>query len=65
VGRPDIDAFEAMMMHEDCDTGSFLSLACNGEGITEIGKFSKRIGKMIRAFMVRGSLEMEFARKLV
>lgn len=53
------------MMHEDCDTGSFLSLACNGEGITEIGKFSKRIGKMICAFMVRDSLEMGIARKLV
>lgn len=53
------------MMHEDCDTGSFLSLACNGEGITEIGKFSKCIGKMICAFTVRDSLEMGIARKPV
>jgi hypothetical protein len=28
AGRPDIDAFEAMMMREDCEKGFFVSFDC-------------------------------------
>ena len=65
AGRPDIDAFEAMMMREDCDTGFFVSFAYSSDAMTEIGAFFKRTGKIIRAFTLRDILEEEISRKLV
>ena len=64
AGRPDIDAFEAMMMREDCDTGFFVSFAYSSDAMTEIGQFFKRTGKMIRAFTVRDILDEELGRRL-
>ncbi len=64
AGRPDIDAFEAMMMREDCDTGFFVSFDYSSDAMTEIGKFFKRTGRMIRAFTVRDILDEEIAKKL-
>ena len=64
VGRPDIDAFEAMMMREDCDVGFFVSFAYSSDAMTEIGAFFKRTGKRICAFTVRDILDEEIARKL-
>ena len=64
AGRPDIDAFEAMMMLENCDTGFFVSFAYSSDAMTEIGQFFKRTGKMIRAFTVRDILDEELGRKL-
>ncbi len=64
AGRPDIDAFEAMMMRENCDTGFFVSFAYSSDAMTEIGQFFKRTGKMIRAFTVRDILDEEIAKKL-
>ena len=58
------DAFEAMMMREDCDTGFFVSFAYRSDAMTEIGQFFKRTGKMIRAFTVRDILDEEIAKKL-
>ena len=48
AGHPDIDAFETMMMREDCDTGFFVSFAHSSDAMPEIGQFFKRTGKMIR-----------------
>jgi hypothetical protein len=42
AGRPDIDAFEAMMMREDCDTGFIVSFDYSSDAMTEIGNFFKR-----------------------
>jgi site-specific DNA-methyltransferase (adenine-specific) len=64
VGRPDIDAFEAMMMREGCDTGFFVSFAYSSDSMTEIGAFFKRTGKMIRALTVKDILDEEIARKI-
>jgi DNA modification methylase len=64
VGRPDIDAFEAMMMREGCDIGFFVSFAYSSDAMTEIGAFFKRTGKMIRALTVRDILDEEIARKI-
>ena len=64
AGRPDIDAFEAMMMREDCATGFFVSFAYSSDAMTEIGAFFKRTGKIIRAFTVRDILDEELGRKL-
>ena len=64
AGRPDIDAFEAVMMRENCDTGFFVSFAYSSDAMTEIGQFFKRTGKMIRAFTVRDILDEELGGKL-
>ena len=64
VGRPDIDAFEAMMMREGCDIGFFVSFAYSSDAETEIGAFFKRTGKMIRALTVKDILDEGIARKI-
>ena len=64
IRRPDIDAFEAMMMREGCDIGFFVSFAYSSDAMTEIGSFFKRTGKMIRALTVRDILDEGIARKL-
>jgi len=64
AGRPDIDAFEAMMMRESCDTGFFVSFAYSSDAMAEIDAFFRRTGKMIRAFTVRDILDEGLARKL-
>ena len=64
VGRPDVDAFEAMMMREGCDIGFFVSFAYSSDALTEIGAFFKRTGKMIRALTVKDILDEEIARKI-
>ena len=64
LGRPDIDAFDAVMMRENCGTGLFVFFAYNSDAMTEIGQFFKRTGKMIPAFIVRDILDEELGHKL-
>ena len=52
VGRPDIDAFEAMMMREDCEKGFFLSFDYSSDALQEIESFFKRSHKVIVALTV-------------
>src|ERR1035437_4595793 len=40
AGRPDIDAFEAMMMREDCEQVFFGLFDFSSEGLSEINSFS-------------------------
>ena len=44
--RPDMDAFEAKMTREDCNTGVFVAFAYSSDAMSEIGQFFERIGKM-------------------
>ena len=53
VGRPDIDAFEAMMMREDCENGFFVSFDYSSDALQEIESFFKRSHKVIVAFTVK------------
>ncbi|MCC7291938.1 MAG: restriction endonuclease [Phycisphaerales bacterium] len=65
VGRPDIDAFEAMMMREERDTGFFVAFDYSSDAQQEIGAFFKRTGKIIRALTVADILdEQKLAMKL-
>ena len=64
AGRPDIDAFEAMMMREDCDKGFFVGFDFSSDALTEINKFFKRTGKVIQALTVPEILEEEIVMKL-
>ena len=65
VGRPDIDAFEAMMMREDCDKGFFVSFDYSSDALQEIESFFKRSHKVIVALTVQEILDEHIAKKLV
>ncbi len=64
VGRPDIDAFEAVMMREDRTKGFFVSFDFSSDAISEIQSFFKKSGKSIIAFTVKDILEEQIAYKL-
>jgi DNA modification methylase len=64
VGRPDIDAFEAMMMREDCEKGFFVSFDYSSDALQEIESFFKRSHKVIVALTVQEILDEHIARKL-
>jgi hypothetical protein len=59
-----VDAFEAVMMREECEKGFFVSFDYSQDAIEEIGRFFKRTGKSIVPFTVRDILDEETARKL-
>jgi hypothetical protein len=64
AGRPDIDAFEAMMMREDCEKGFFVSFDYSSDALQEIESFFKRSHKVIVALTVQEILEEHIAKKL-
>ncbi|MCY2994507.1 MAG: DNA methyltransferase [Planctomycetota bacterium] len=64
AGRPDIDAFEAVMMRENRDKGYFVSFGFTSDALTEIGAFFKRTGKSIVPLTVRDILDEMIAMKL-
>ena len=49
VGRPDIDAFEAMIMREDCEMGFFVSFDYSSDALREFESFFNRSHKIIVA----------------
>lgn len=64
VGRPDIDAFEAMMIREECPKGFFVSFDYADGAKTEISRFFKQTGKVIIPLTVQEILDEEIAHKL-
>ncbi len=64
AGRPDIDAFEAMMMREDRPKGFFVSFDFTEDATREIHRFFKQSGKAIIALTVREILDEQIAMKL-
>jgi hypothetical protein len=64
VGRPDIDAFEAVMMREDRTKGFFVSFDFSSDAISEIQSFFKKTSKSIIALTVKDILEEQIAYKL-
>ncbi len=64
AGRPDIDAFEAMMMREDCEKGFFVSFDYTDDAMREADAFFRRSGKSIVLFTVQEILEEHLAKKL-
>ena len=65
AGRPDIDAFEAVMMREECEKGFFVSFDYSDDALREIGAFFKRTHKVIVALTVKEILDEQIAKKLV
>ncbi len=64
VGRPDIDAFEAVMTREDRTKGFFVAFDYTSDALREINGFFRKSGKAIIALTVREILDEEIARKL-
>jgi len=64
TGRPDIDAFEAMMVREDRIKGFYVSFAYTSDALSEIASFFRKTGKVIVPFTVREILDDQIAQKL-
>jgi len=65
VGRPEIDAFEAVMMRVPPTKGFIVGFGFSSDAMTEISQFFKRSGKVIVPLTVREILDEEIAQKLV
>jgi hypothetical protein len=64
AGRPDIDAFEAMLMREECQKGFFVSFDYSSDAMTEIGRFFRQTGRVIVPLTVQEILDEQIAHKL-
>ena len=64
AGRPDIDAFEAVMTREDRTKGFFVSFDYSQDAMSEIQAFFKKSGKVIIPFTVKEILDEQIAYKL-
>ena len=64
AGRPDIDAFEAMMARADRKKGFFVSFAYSSDALTEIDAFFRKSGRIIIPLTVREILDEQIAKKL-
>jgi hypothetical protein len=64
VGRPDIDAFEAMMTREDRKKGFVVSFDYTSDALSEISGFFKRSRRIIIPLTVQEILDDRIAQKL-
>ncbi len=64
AGRPDIDAFEAMMTRNDRKKGFFVSFDYSSDAMSEIGAFFRKSGRVIIPLTVREILDEQIAHKL-
>ncbi|MEK6674859.1 MAG: DNA methyltransferase, partial [Planctomycetota bacterium] len=64
-GRPDIDAYEAVMMRIKPTKGFIVAFSFTSDALTEISQFFKRTGKVIAPLTVREILDEEIAQRLV
>jgi DNA modification methylase len=64
VGRPDIDAFEAMMMRTDRAKGFYVSFDYTTDAEIEIDAFFRKTGKVIVPLKVTEILNEQLAKKL-
>jgi hypothetical protein len=63
VGRPDIDAFEAVMIREERTLGYFVGFDFTGDALYEIDRFQRKEGREIRPLTVREILDEEVSAK--
>ena len=64
AGRPDIDAFEAVMMREERAKGFFVAFGYTADAISEIQRFFTQTGKSIIALTVREILDEQISHRL-
>src|SRR5437763_531065 len=61
VGRPDIDAFEAVLIREERMLGYFVGFEFTGDALFEIDRFRRKEGREIKALTVQEILDEEIA----
>lgn len=64
VGRPDIDAFEAVMERENRQKGFFVAFDYSQDALREIDAYFRRSHRFIIALTVREIIEEHLAAKL-
>jgi len=67
VGRPDIDAFEAVMEREGQNgrsRGFFVAFGYTSDAEAECAAFHRRTGRIIKLLTVREILDEEFVQKM-
>lgn len=64
VGRPDIDAFEAVMERENRPRGFFVSFGYTSDAERECVAFHKRTGRIIKLLTVQEILDEEHVQKM-
>ena len=64
TGRPDVDAFEAVMERENRDRGFFVSFGYSADAERECAAFHKRTGRLIKLLTVREILDEEHVQKM-
>jgi site-specific DNA-methyltransferase (adenine-specific) len=62
VGRPDIDAFEAVMMREERMLGYFVGFEFTRDALFEIDRFRRKEGQEIKPLTVREILDEEIGK---
>ena len=63
-GRPDVDAFEAVLTRGDRPEGFFVAFDFSSDALTEIDAFFRKSGKAIIALTVQEILDEQIAKKL-
>jgi DNA modification methylase len=64
AGRPDIDAFEAVMTREERAKGFFVAFGYTSDALSEIDAYFRKSHKVIVPFTVREILDEHLAQKL-
>ena len=64
VGRPDIDAFEAVMEREDRPRGFFVAFSFTSDAEAEVAAFYKRSGRLIKLIGVQDILDEMHVHKM-
>jgi restriction endonuclease Mrr len=64
VGRPDIDAFEAVMAREERERGFFIAFSFTSDAEAECNAFFKRTKRVIKLITVKEILDEQFVQKM-
>ncbi len=64
TGRPDVDAFEAVMSRENRQRGFFVSFDYTQDSVDEGTAFFKRTGRVIKLLAVQEMLDEEHVQKM-
>ncbi len=64
VGRPDIDAFEAVMEREDRQRGFFVAFGFSSDADAECTRYHKQSGRIIKLITVQEILDEQHVQKM-
>lgn len=64
VGRPDVDAFEAVMAREDRQRGFFVAFGYTADAQAEAAAFHKKTGRIIKLITVQEILDEQHTQKM-